>query len=264
VPLLYVDVLGTKARWQSGNFDAVQRAYRQFEGLVSGALETLPVETRFDAAIQSDAVVVLCDSTQSAVKVGREMFRAAAASSTKSERLWLRGVITSAQPQFDSLESLTEEGTDSHRLRIRHFSDDLLQAILVEQSGPKGARLLIADELITPQLKNAYAILVRTTHIVPFRLLNNSSYPHPDRGKFLDVLWMLPSPWDDVAWTRQQRVMDNALRWAGGAAAVTRSDEEFAHAAATELVFKQCHAILGSIQLTEEKRDAKRQARQRS
>jgi hypothetical protein len=261
VPLLYIDVLGMKARWQSGDLDAVQRAYAQFERLVSDALAAMPDDTQFDASIQSDAVAVLFASVDSAVRVGRDIFRAAASLANAEERFWLRGVIVPAQPRFDSLENTTDQGHDFRRVRTRRFSDELLQAILVEQSGPKGARLLIADELITTSLKDAYAIRVGTIHIVPFRRLNNSSYPHPDRGTFRDVLWMLPSPYDDLRWAQQQRTMDNALRWAGGAAAVTRSDEEFAHAAATELVFKQCHAILGSIRTEEGRRAAKRAKR---
>jgi hypothetical protein len=244
VPLLYVDVLGMKARWQSADLDAVRAAYQTFEQLVGDALDALPADIYFEAGIQSDAAAIVVSDVGNAVEIGRTMFRAAMDLSSEADRFWMRGVIVRAPAGLQALEILQSGPRNGGQLSTRHFSDELLGAVLAEQTGPRGARLLIQRTLVSASLRQRFMItLGADQRIVPFRRLDNSVYPRGAEQDFEDVLWMLPTPYSNASWDASHRAMNNALRWAGRAAATTRKDDEFAHAAATELVFKECDAI---------------------
>lgn len=248
MPLLYIDVLGMKARWQGGNLGTVKAAFARLEDLVQQSLAQLPTDTQYDARLQSDAAAILFADASPAIRVGRSIFQAAAGTSTETERFWLRGLITSAPAELYSLETVSDYGAPFRCLRIRHFADQLLSAVLIEQSGPKGARLLLEQELVSQHLKSEFAIDVAPGRLYPFRRLDNSAYPRVEADAFCDVLWMFPDPYTPNSWRDRQRRMNNMLRWAGGVAAATGHDEEFSHAAATALVFTECDAILGSVQ----------------
>lgn len=256
MPLLYVDVLGMKARWQSADLGAVRVAYQTFEQLVGDALDALPADVYFEAGVQSDAAAIVVGDVGNAVEIGRAMFRGALELSNAQERFWMRGVIVSAPAGLDALETLEIGPRNGGQLSTRHFSDELLGAVLAEQTGPRGARLLVQRTLVSASLRQRFTItLGADQRIVPFRRLDNSAYPRGAEQDYADVLWMLPTPYTKASWDASHRTMNNALRWAGRAAAVTRKDDEFAHAAATELIFKECDAIkFGIAKLAAERR----------
>lgn len=192
MPLLYVDVLGMKARWQSADLGAVRQAYHTFEVLVGDALDALPTDVYFEAGVQSDAAAIVVGDVGYAVEIGRAMFRAALELSSEEERFWMRGVIVRAPAGLQGLETVQSGPRNGGQLSTRHFADELLGAVLAEQTGPRGARLLIEQALVSPSLRQRCAIsLGADQRLVPFRRLDNSAYPRGAERDYADVLWMV-------------------------------------------------------------------------
>ena len=120
------------------------------------------------------------------------------------------------------------------------YAGPLFDAVSVEKSGFRGMRMLIASELITRQLRTTFRHPIGNRSFIPFRRLNHSQYPGRISEGYHDVLWMF-SP-DEAEWRDRKRLMSSRLRWSGN------DPEEFVQAAATQLVFSECQAILTTLQ----------------
>lgn len=247
MPLLYVDVLGVKARWRSGGPDLVVATYARFEQLLQDVLVSVQ-EQPISGGIESDAVALVFDTTVGALRVGRALFAAAFQYSADNagDPLWLRGVVSPSEKE----EALVVETPFQHDnvLTTRHFSRGLLRAINIEQSGTKGMRLLLDHELYADDVIDHLAIPIQSgRHLIAAKTLANSIYPRvpsASEAGYADVFWMVPDPlthWDQ--WRRQEIRLSRALRAAG------RNSDEFAQLSATALVFNEVAAILGSISL---------------
>jgi len=248
VPLLYVDVLGVKARWQAGGPERVSAAFALLEELVGETLDevdTAPIA----GGVQTDAAALVFDEVEAAVRMGRALFRRAFDRSVEQPeaRLWLRGVIS----PVESTDELTTESPlrgDGDTLLVRRFSPDLLRAINVEQSGVKGMRLLLDQELAGDELSDALVIPIgESGHVLPLKNLSYSLYPEGagvSEAGYADVLWMIPDEvahWSD--WSLQELKLSKALRGSG------RDTYEFTQIAATALTFSETAAILGAVGL---------------
>lgn len=244
--LLYVDVLGIKARWRTGGSALVTETYLLLEQMLQQALASVGESPRA-GGIQSDALGLAFDHTAEAVRVGRTLFAKAFRYSVENpdSPLWLRGVVS---PVDKAVPLVVEEpfGDDEGTLTVRRFSDDLLHAINVEQSGTKGVRLLIDKQLLVQTVIDEFAIPVgHHRYLIPLRELDNSIYPEGaglSTAGYADILWMIPEPishwkqWEEEDWR-----LSKALRAAG------QQGEQFAQMAATALVFSEVAAILGSV-----------------
>lgn len=235
MPLLYVDVLGMKARWQAQA--GVRPAYRRLERFVAQAVATLPPGTLVGGGVQTDAAALLLEDPVDTVMVGRELFRIAFDYSNGNNRFWLRGVILDGGHPNSRLSSERPLDDAPNGLTVRRYSERLLNAINVEASGFRGQRLLVqSGALRTPptcQMANGSEFKL-------VRRLKNSVYPSPACDGFADVLWMVP---DNVAqWELERIKMLDRLRWSA------RSPEESAQAAATMLAFAEVEAMLRALQ----------------
>jgi hypothetical protein len=246
--LLYVDVLGVKARWRLGGAALVISAYARLESMVEEALGELE-EQPTGGGIQSDALALVFESATGAVRAGRALFADAFRHSVDNpdDRIWLRGVVS---PVDAATELIAEEPfrSEGDSLAVRRFSPDLLRAINVEQSGTKGVRLLFDQELSCQALHDDLAIQVGDHRsVVPLKELTNSVYPdgiNAAEAGYADVLWMIPDPFSHWSeWEAEEIRLSKALRAAG------RQSEEFTQIAATALVFSEVAAILGSVGL---------------
>jgi heptaprenylglyceryl phosphate synthase len=93
MPLLYVDLLGMKARYQSGGVRSARRGYRILGEMIAEALSELPSDRPVSGGVQSDAAALQFATAVDAVIVGRAVFRETLMRSTRNRRLWIRGVI---------------------------------------------------------------------------------------------------------------------------------------------------------------------------
>ncbi len=238
--LLYVDILGMKARWKSGDINLVKRAFSTFDEVIWEALSAADegVQKRVSGGVQSDAAALVFETANDAVLVGRALFQAAFRRGTESERFWLRGVIVPVEsPELESSVALPEPASN---VKKRVFCDGLMNAINHEQSGFGGQRLLIAESLVDKELEYNCLTEVRPTGDYPRSIFHLVALNHTEAvPDFRDVLWMVPEKIE--GWDAQSERMARRLRW-------TAADrDEFRHASLTTLVFEECEAIINSI-----------------
>jgi hypothetical protein len=237
--LLYVDVLGMKSRWRAGGPDAAKAAHHTLDLVIRQALEAVPFAETVQGGVQSDAAALIFREVTQAVEVGRlifrDSFRRSGSPEVGGERFWIRGVIR--QMATTSLESTDALPGAASGVSKRIFSEDLMDAIHVEQSGYKGQRLLIQESLIDPDVSDAFKIPLGGAVFHPLATLRYL----PAVAGYRDVLWMFPPDGGnetDEEWRLMKVAMQNRLRWSSAG-----SDEEFVQAAATQVLFAGCETV---------------------
>lgn len=236
--LLFVDLLGVRARWHDQGRAGAEDAFKTLEDLVVAAVSEHGGGDVIAGAIESDAAAILCSSQHAAVCIGVALYRAAFSVSTSGRfaRPWLRGVIV---PYDGEVTLRTEQPAGVAGLTVTSFEPGLLDAIAVEKAGYKGMRLLIASTLVNAALRGAHCLhLADGSPLHVFKRLTNSPYPGRLSPGYDDVFWMASV---DDEWQRLQWTMGRRLRFAA------KDSEEFLHAAATQLLFLEYGAILGSL-----------------
>lgn len=237
--LLYVDLLGVRARWnQDGRSGAVE-AFTQFERLVTGALRSRVGGEPISAAMESDAAAFLCASQHDAVCIGKALYLDTfrVFDRRKHGRPWLRGAIVSYSGETQLRH---ERATGVSGLSVTDYAPGLLEAISVEKAGYKGMRLLVEDDLVTDTLRGAHCeALSNGQKIHVFRQMTHSNYPGRLSKGWQDVLWMATA--DSREWQERQRLMARRLRYAA------KDADEFLQAAATQVLFHECDAIVGTL-----------------
>lgn len=236
--LLFVDLLGVKARWHHGGREAAEDAFRLFNSAVVRAVQTHGEDDVLSGMVESDSAAVVCASQHAAVRVGVGLYRDTFSFSSEARfgRPWLRGAIL---PYTGARSLRTASETAAANVTVSSFEPDLLDAIAVEKAGYKGMRLLIARSLVNDALRDAHCLhLENGANMHMFKRLTHSAYPGRLSPGYEDVLWMacLNQELDGV-----RRIMARRLRYAA------RDSEEFLQAAATQLLFSEYDAILGSL-----------------
>lgn len=237
--VLFVDLLGTKSKWHAGGRDAAQSAFHQFATLVTTALASSPAGSVLRGGVESDACAIVFLDVIGALECAKAFFRRAFRSATSFDqpRTWVRGAITSFNGAGDLRTTHPIAPAFPHVAQIE-YDGALLDAIAVEKSGFKGMRLLVAQELLTEPVKSRFRIPLGNRHFMPFRKLNHSPYPGRVNEGYSDYLWMVDA---GPQWLQHQMTMSNRLRWA------VHNNEEFIHAASTQVVFNECAAILSRL-----------------
>jgi hypothetical protein len=239
VYLLYVDVLGMKSRWRAGGPDAARAAHHTLDLVIRHALEAVPFAETVHGGIQSDAAALIFQDVRHAIEIGRmifrDSFRRSGSPEIGGERFWIRGVIR--QMETTSLESTDALPGAASGVSKRIFSEDLMDAIHVEQSGYKGQRLLIQESLIDPEVSDVFKISIGEAVFHPLATLRYV----PAVAGYRDVLWMFPPDGGnetDEKWRLMKVAMQNRLRWSSDG-----GDEEFVQAAATQVLFAGCETV---------------------
>jgi hypothetical protein len=93
--------------------------------------------------------------------------------------------------------------------------------------------------LVTPALCDAFRVEVGRRRLIPFKQLANSIYPGRIAPDYQDFLWMATA--DPAEWEKDKVQMASRLRWSSA------NNEEFIHAAATQVIFHECEAIMRSL-----------------
>jgi hypothetical protein len=100
--------------------------------------------------------------------------------------------------------------------------------------------------LVTENLKSELALSVRGLKLYPLKRLRHSSYPSTSDGLH-DYLWPAVSELEE--WRQKEIMMSRRLRDSNG------DSEEFAQAAATQVVFHEVAALLNALHNKAKRRD---------
>jgi len=237
--LLFVDMLGVRARWHQDGRAGAETAFRQFERLVTDAIRHSTGEVPISASLESDAAALVCNSQHDAVCIGKALYLDAfrVFDRKKHGRPWLRGAIL---PFSDDFELRSQRPAGVGGLMVIDYQPGLLEAIAVEKAGYKGMRLLISEELVNDGLRSAHCeTLSNGQKLHVFRQMTHSNYPGRLADGWQDVLWMATP--DASEWQDRQRRMARRLRYAA------KDSEESLQAAATQVLFHECDAIFGTL-----------------
>lgn len=238
--ILFIDMLGARQLWQAGGVDASRRAFDRFTSMVVASARTEPPSSVIDGGVETDAAMLVCQSTEVALRIAQRLFLHAFGLGKRpgDVRLWLRGSLV----PHDGAANLRSEASLSPPLeavRVFPYSGSALDAISIEKSGFRGMRLLLREEAIDSQLRESLRIPFGRFSFIPLRRLHHSGYPRIVQGGLVDYLWMATG--DENAWHERSLQMTRRLRHSG------QDQGEFAQAAATQVVFHECAAICQSV-----------------
>lgn len=239
--LLFVDQLGTRAKWHEGGAPMATAHFRRLEKLVQASLDLTKPATMQGGMIESDSVALLFDSLRETFSFGAHLFRAAfeidknrpSRNSNKPINfIWLRGAIV-PYPENLPLRRESPLSSRGRSISVSRYASSLLDAIAIEKSSFKGMRILVSESpSLTRKLRRAEASFRHGEFpmtVSPFARLPNSMYPGKLVSDYFDFLWMTADT--RVGWQRLRRIADIRLHHAAA------NPEEFAHAAATRVVF---------------------------
>lgn len=238
--ILFVDMLGSRRRWQTGGVPAATEAFGKFAKLViSVAREHAPGHVK-GGGIETDSAMLIFDDVSAAVRVGRALYLRAfgGALHVTAPRLWLRGCITPGDDQA-SVRHEARIREPLNCLSINTYSHVALEAISVEKSGYRGMRLLVQKDLITREVSSDLRLSFGTHSMLTFTTLQYSGYPSGRTEGFSDFLWMATK--DEDEWFHLNLQMMSRLRYSAP------DPEELAQAAATQVVFHEVAAIRQSV-----------------
>lgn len=236
--ILYLDLLGSRSRWREGGAAAAREAFDAFTGLVIAAAKP-DLDAVIDGGIETDSAALVCSDAAAALRIARRAYVKALFRDhpDKNHRTWLRGAVV---PSDDApLRTSRPANGRASQLSIWIYSPSFFDAVAIEKSGFKGMRLLIHSSLMNTQLKNGSRIPIGSLFLMPIRRLRHSSYPKMKDGDVLEYLWMIGN--DAAEWTNLQFQMAKRLREANS------DPEEFAQAAATQVVFHEADALFRSL-----------------
>lgn len=241
--LLFVDILGTKSVWKEGGREGAAALFERFARLIDDEVSRDP-ERVTSGGVESDCVALICPSAGDAVSVGIGLYERAffdgPTPRTSEARIWLRGVVVPLEGPagIEWLRTASPLSTHSPNIRRERYSGDLLDAIAMEKAGFRGMRLLADSSLVTPSVKRQFRFRVSDTWFQRFKHLTNSDYG-ARLDDHVDVLWMVTADAED--WRTRRTRMSARMRYSA------RHAEEVLQAAATQVVFDECDAILSSL-----------------
>jgi hypothetical protein len=236
--ILFVDLLGARSRWQRGGIDTALTAFDHFTRFMIAAAKP-DLTAVVDGAIETDAAAFVCSDLNFALSIAQRAFMRAfdTPKGDQTERLWIRGAIVPAGE--GALRTERSAYGDAGNVKIFTYSREFFDAVSVEKSGFRGMRLLVRGSLLTPSARKTIAIPVGNRFLVPVKRLRHSTYPRGPAEDLQDFLWMASS--EPADWERAQRRMSSRFRDSTG------DQEEFAQAAATQVLFHEATAIFQSV-----------------
>jgi hypothetical protein len=246
--VVFIDLLGVRARWHEGGRPSAEAAFGRLEALVGEALARLAPKSLRDGALETDSAALVFGSSEEALSFIRDLFSEAfvAPRRAKDERLWIRGTVSTIQSRGALRHA---EGLSGHpKVRVFRLDGSLLDAIAVEKSGFKGMRIVVEEKLLTPAVRDRFSVKAGSRALVPFRSLTNSVYPRRIAHVYEDFLWMARS--EEADWRKLKRSMSDRLRWSA------QDSEEFVQAASTQVVFNETVAIFRSLESPRKRRRA--------
>lgn len=238
--IVFIDMLGVRDKWAKKGREGAEDAFKRFRNLIAHSIRCIPPNEIADGFIESDSAIIICKTTTYALELAKKIYTDVfnQTSNNENNRIWLRGVII---PQKDGPILRREKSFNKpyDHVKIMLYNNDLFDAIALEKSGFKGMRILVDKDLVTETILSEWVLKIEHLNFITLKKLRNSSYPKNLDNKYVDFLWMATI--SDEVNKDQERVMALRLRKSA------ESSEEFLHAAATQLLFHEYIAMLGTI-----------------
>ena len=237
---LFIDLLGARRKWQNGGVAEATRAFNHFSRMVIAATRQDLSGRILNGGIETDSAMLICDSPLTALEIARRIYHWAFQNAQRPDapRLWLRGsLVPFEDAEFIRREAYANQPLDN--ISIFTYSADALDAISIEKAGFKGMRLLVREEVVDDDTKAALRITLNGYSLIPIRRLRHIGYPTVVEGRLMDFLWMATG--NEEEWYQISLHMTSRLRHSA------KDAEEFAQAAATQVVFHECAAITQSV-----------------
>lgn len=236
--LLFIDMLGVKARWIENGRDGAEAAFKRLGDLAAVAATSIKPEVLISAFAESDAFCAEVSNVDDALRIAERIYRAAFEKDyERSEtRTWLRGVIVRGDGK--ELRSSISPLVNLPTFHRNSYSGPLLDAINVEKSGFRGMRLLVASDLIDDSLRKRHMVTSDGLKLAKITRLQSSYYPKRTES-FEDYLWFAPA--SKKQWSNYETIMATRLRLSA------KLQDEFVQAAATQVVFHEVRAIFSSL-----------------
>jgi hypothetical protein len=234
--LLFIDMLGARKKWQKGGALEAIKAFNHFHRMINASIRNDSPNSIIGGGIETDSAMIICDSTITSLRIAQRLYRWAFENpeNPKANRLWLRGCIVPFDDNY--ILRKTSAMTSPFEIISSHtYSKSAFDAISIEKSGFKGMRLLVREEIIDKEVKDACKISFGKATFITIKRLRHSGYPSIIDGELLDFLWMAEE--EDEIWNDISLHMTSRLRHSN------HDPEEFAQAAATQVVFHECSAI---------------------
>ena len=233
--ILFVDMLGARKKWQTGGVDAAVEAFDHFTRMVIAAVRAENPSAVVRGGIETDSAMFVFDGAVPALAVAKRLYHYAFTNRRhpSAPRLWLRGsMVRDGDDMFTRRSS--HIGAQFQSVDVFTYSRPALDAISIEKSGFKGMRLLAKADLITDAVKTAFRIPFGKMYFTPFKRLRYSGYP-TGKEDLVDFLWMAcqeDDEWEDISLHMTCRLRHSS-----------RDADEFAQAAATQVMFHECGAL---------------------
>jgi hypothetical protein len=244
--LLRIELLGVHELWRTGGPAAADEAFADLHDLVLDTARNLDVADTVTGDLDADGCTIACPVPEAALALGRRVFRRAwlEPRTPDEPRLWLRGVIVDGRDNRPVRTVTPSE--DLPGIQESRWSGPAFEAMAALRSGFRGMRLLVADSILTDTLRGMFRIPLGRLGVIPFRRMNHTPYPGPLGHGFQDLLWMaeVRQEWGQYVSRMKQRML-----WS------SHAEGELAHAAATQVVFHECDAILQSVVRKNEQQD---------
>lgn len=238
--ILFVDMLGARKKWQSGGVVEAKRAFDHFASMVIASIQEEQPRGLLQGGLETDSAMFVFESPLPALLAARRLFRWAFFKGRvpTTPRLWLRGSLVRHDDE-DFLRRESHARNPNQMISITTYSRSALDAISIEKSGFKGMRLVMRSNVVDQATREYLRIRFGRYSFVPVRKLQYSGYPKIQDGEFHDYLWMACK--DEREWLDIEMLMNSRLRYA------SKDPDEFAQAAATQVVFHECGAIRRSV-----------------
>ncbi|MEC7583756.1 MAG: hypothetical protein VYE77_05520 [Planctomycetota bacterium] len=236
--LLTMDLLGAQAHQKRTNPHASKALWEDFSDLIVDTAESLESPTELLGTIRQGSLVLQCPCVKTALALGRRMFRRAWLETRTPHdlRLWLRGCITVGEVGSEATQAAASRLLPGVQKDVPNPS--VQKAVSHLRSGYRGMRILIAEELLDDQLRGVFRIPLGRLGVIPFRRMNFTPYPKSLSQRFQDFLWMADN---GAEWAQYNVRMKQRMLWS------VEDTSEFVQAAATQVVFHECDAILQSV-----------------
>ena len=238
--ILFIDLLGARKKWQTGGVPAATSAFNHFARMVVASIKAESPTSILRGGIETDAAMIVFDTTLSALSCARRLYRWAFANQEvpTAPRLWLRGSIVRADDSV-FIRHESQMAKPMNTVSVFTYSPAALDAISIEKSGFKGMRLLVRQDAIDQRTKDSLRIPFEAYSFIPLRKLRHSGYPSATDGDLIDFLWMACQ--EDREWHQMALHMTSRLRHSA------KDSDEFAQAAATQVIFHECGALRQSV-----------------
>jgi hypothetical protein len=241
LPILLLDVLGVKKRWELGGRDSAEPLFKRLRALTAAILRDIPERQGITGAVESDAILLAAEKAEPLLTFAHELYRHAwLVSSERHDNLWFRGVLVPAI-DLDNLRMERHLNEPLSGVSIFLYSDAVFEAIQAEKSGFAGMRLLVHKTLSKEGKSRPFQIETQWGNFSLLRKLRHSHYPSRLAADYLDYLWMADESVE--SWDKLANVMSARLRWS------SRDPDAFRQAASTQVVFHETNAMIGRMRI---------------